>query len=48
MQRFQSERQSLALMDHPTIAKVFDAGATSTGQPFFVMEYVDGVRLTSW
>jgi non-specific serine/threonine protein kinase/serine/threonine-protein kinase len=47
-QRFQSERQSLAMMDHPTIAKVFDAGATSTGQPFFVMEYVDGVPITDY
>ncbi|HTW44480.1 MAG TPA: serine/threonine-protein kinase [Acidobacteriaceae bacterium] len=40
--RFQAERQSLALMDHPAIAKVFDAGATSAGQPYFVMEYVAG------
>ena len=48
VQRFQSERQSLALMNHPTIAKVFDAGATSTGQPFFVMEYVDGIAITDY
>ncbi len=48
VQRFQSERQSLAMMDHPTIAKVFDAGATSTGQPYFVMEYVDGVPITEY
>jgi serine/threonine protein kinase len=42
-QRFQSERQALAIMEHPTIAKVFDAGTTSEGQPYFVMEYVDGL-----
>src|ERR1017187_4416355 len=40
VQRFQSERQSLAIMDHPAIAKVFEAGTTSPGQPYFVMEYV--------
>jgi eukaryotic-like serine/threonine-protein kinase len=40
LHRFQSERQSLAIMDHPSIAKVFDAGATPDGQPYFVMEYV--------
>ena len=45
VQRFQSERQSLAIMDHPAIAKVFDAGATPQGQPYFVMEYVPGCRL---
>src|SRR5258708_23536969 len=39
VQRFQAERQSLALMDHPSIAKVVDAGATATGQPYFVMAY---------
>ncbi len=48
LQRFQSERQSLALMDHPAIAKVFDAGATPDGQPYFVMEYVPGVPLTDY
>jgi non-specific serine/threonine protein kinase/serine/threonine-protein kinase len=42
LRRFQSERQSLAMMDHPAIAKVFDAGATAEGQPYFVMEYVEG------
>ena len=42
LQRFQAERQSLAMMDHPAIAKVFDAGATPDGQPYFVMEYVPG------
>jgi serine/threonine protein kinase len=45
--RFESERQALALMDHPTIAKVFDAGSTSQGAPYFVMEYVMGVPITA-
>jgi serine/threonine protein kinase/tetratricopeptide (TPR) repeat protein len=48
LQRFQSERQSLAIMDHPTIAKIFDAGTTPDGQPYFVMEYVPGVPLTEY
>lgn len=48
LQRFQSERQSLAIMDHPTIAKVFDAGTTADGQPYFVMEYVPGVPITDY
>lgn len=48
LQRFQSERQSLAIMNHPSIAKVFDAGATPDGQPFFVMEYVPGVPITDY
>ncbi len=48
VQRFQAERQSLALMDHPAIAKVFDAGATPAGQPYFVMEYVDGLPITDY
>jgi serine/threonine protein kinase len=47
-QRFQSERQSLAIMEHPTIAKVFDAGTTPEGQPYFVMEYVDGLPITEY
>jgi serine/threonine protein kinase len=38
--RFEAERQALALMDHPNIAKVLDAGATETGRPYFVMELV--------
>jgi eukaryotic-like serine/threonine-protein kinase len=42
IQRFESERQPLGVMNHPAIAKVFDAGATKDGQPYFVMEYVDG------
>ncbi len=48
MQRFQSERQSLAIMDHPAIAKVFEAGATPQGQPYFVMEYVPGLPITDY
>jgi non-specific serine/threonine protein kinase/serine/threonine-protein kinase len=48
VQRFQSERQSLAIMDHPAIAKVFDAGATLQGQPYFVMEYVPGLPITEY
>jgi len=48
LQRFGAERQSLAIMDHPAIAKVFDAGTTSTGQPYFVMEYVDGLPITEY
>jgi eukaryotic-like serine/threonine-protein kinase len=48
VQRFQSERQSLAIMDHPVIAKVFDAGSTSQGQPYFVMEYVPGLSITEY
>ncbi len=46
--RFKSERQALALMDHPNIAKVLDAGATETGRPYFVMEYIQGVSLTRY
>ena len=48
IQRFESERQSLAIMDHPAIAKVFDAGTTPDGQPFFVMEYVPGSPITQY
>jgi WD40 repeat protein len=48
MQRFEAERQSLAIMDHPAIAKVFDAGATTQGQPYFVMEYVPGLPITEY
>ena len=48
LRRFYAERQSLAMMDHPAIAKVFDAGATSDGQPYFVMEYVQGSPITSY
>jgi serine/threonine protein kinase len=48
IQRFESERQSLAVMNHPAIAKVFDAGSTPDGQPYFVMEYVDGPTITRY
>ena len=44
--RFEAERQALAMMDHPDIARVFDAGTTATGRPFFVMEFVDGLPIT--
>lgn len=44
--RFEAERQALALMDHPAIAKVLDAGETPEGRPYFVMEHVDGVPIT--
>ena len=46
--RFEAERQALAMMDHPNIAQVFDAGATETGRPFFVMELVNGVKITEY
>ena len=46
--RFEAERQALALMDHPNIAKVLDAGATDTGRPYFVMELVRGVKITEY
>jgi eukaryotic-like serine/threonine-protein kinase len=48
LRRFQAERQSLALMEHPAIAKVYDAGATAAGQPYFVMEYVQGEPITAY
>lgn len=46
--RFEAERQALALMDHPNIARIFDAGATETGRPYFVMELVYGVKITKF
>ena len=46
--RFEAERQALALMDHPNIAKVFDAGTTDTGRPYFVMELVKGIPITRY
>ncbi|MGA2661293.1 MAG: serine/threonine-protein kinase, partial [Verrucomicrobiota bacterium] len=46
--RFEAERQALALMDHPGIAKVFEAGATAAGRPYFVMELVEGPRITDY
>jgi len=45
--RFESERQALAMMDHQAIAKVFDAGETGDGRPYFVMEYVQGIPITT-
>ena len=44
--RFEAERQALALLDHPNIAHVYDAGTTETGRPYFVMEYVKGLPIT--
>ena len=46
--RFETERQALALMDHPNIARVFEAGSTAQGRPYFVMEYVPGLPLTEY
>ena len=46
--RFEAERQALALMDHPNIARVLDAGTTDTGRPYFVMELVNGVPITEY
>ena len=46
--RFEAERQALAMMDHPNIAKIFDAGATEGGRPYFVMELVRGIKITEF
>src|SRR5256714_10918749 len=46
--RFANERQALAMMDHPNIARIFDAGANPKGRPYFVMEYIEGVHLTQY
>jgi len=46
--RFEAERQALALLDHPNIAHVFDAGTTEAGRPYFVMEYVKGMSITAY
>ncbi|MBX3745992.1 MAG: protein kinase [Verrucomicrobiae bacterium] len=46
--RFEAERQALAMMDHPGIARVFDAGTTNAGRPYFVMELVRGIRITEY
>ena len=46
--RFANERQALAIMDHPNIARIFDAGATPKGRPYFVMEYIEGVPVTQY
>src|SRR5438093_10654987 len=48
VRRFESERQALAMMEHPNIAKVLDAGATDTGRPYFVMELVRGIKITEY
>ena len=46
--RFANERQALAVMDHPNIARILDAGATAKGRPYFVMEYIEGVPITNY
>jgi serine/threonine protein kinase/tetratricopeptide (TPR) repeat protein len=46
--RFNNERQALAMMDYPNIAQIFDAGATTKGRPYFVMEYIDGAPITQY
>lgn len=46
--RFANERQALAMMEHPNITQIFDAGATSKGRPYFVMEYIDGAPITQY
>ena len=46
--RFAKERQALAMMDHPNVARIFDAGATLKGRPYFVMEYIEGVPITQY
>jgi eukaryotic-like serine/threonine-protein kinase len=48
MARFEAERRALTLMDHPSIAKVFDAGATESGRPYFVMELIRGIKITRY
>src|SRR5437868_1960664 len=48
LSRFEAERQALAVMDHPNIARVLDGGLTDTGRPFFVMDYVKGVPITAY
>ncbi|MEM7385560.1 MAG: serine/threonine-protein kinase, partial [Verrucomicrobiota bacterium] len=46
--RFEAERQALAMMEHPNIARIFDAGSTGTGRPYFVMELVRGISITTF
>jgi serine/threonine protein kinase len=46
--RFEQERQALAVMDHPNVARVFDGGVTERGRPYFVMEYVHGEPITAF
>src|SRR6478672_5170667 len=48
LSRFDNERQALAMMDHPNIAQIFDAGATPRGRPYFVMEYIEGAPITRY
>src|SRR5438067_11707251 len=48
LSRFANERQALAMMDHPNIARIFDAGATAKGRPYFVMEYIEGAPITQY
>src|ERR1039458_7065130 len=48
LERFEIERQALALMDYPNVARVLDAGTSQLGRPYFVMEYVDGVPITQY
>ena len=48
LSRFEAERQALALMEHPNIARVLDGGTTESGRPYFVMEYVKGVPFTRY
>src|SRR4051794_22354611 len=48
LSRFNNERQALAMMEHPNIARIFDAGATRRGRPYFVMEYIDGASITQY
>ena len=46
--RFEAERQALAVMDHPNVAKILDGGVSDAGSPYFVMEYVEGVAVTQF
>jgi serine/threonine protein kinase len=46
--RFETERQPLAMMDHPNIARIYDGGTTDTGRPYFVMELVRGIPVTNY
>ena len=48
LSRFESERQALAILNHPNVAQVYDAGATEQGRPFFVMEHIEGVPITTF
>jgi hypothetical protein len=48
VKRFEAERQTLASLDHPNIARLYDAGVTDAGRPYFVLEYVDGQSITEW